>query len=196
MRYNAAVLIPLVMIQFASPAYSEKVPPELLERLKAETLEMRRSFDDLYLVSERVKTAEAKIYEGLPHQALDKGQFERELEIKKTVNQSGFHFYLPELEVVPSDLAAFKEIFISSASFTRFKGLKLCGGYHPDFSLRWDSGKKACDTQFCLGCDEARMFIDGKVIYADISEDAAARLKAIFKKYRRQRPQSKRGQGS
>ena len=73
----------------------------------------------------------------------------------------------------------FREIFV------KFRGFKLCGGFHPDFSLVWGTGDSAVEIHVCFGCHELKAFRKGVEVYCDIPNGTYDELKKLLQKYRK-----------
>ena len=67
--------------------------------------------------------------------------------------------------------------------------MKLCGGYHPDWLIRWTtSDGHTHELQICLGCHEAKMYGSGYRLYCDLADTAYDTFKTTLSKYTKQRP--------
>jgi hypothetical protein len=134
-----------------------------------------------------------RLFEGLPHQAFERELLKSELKGKQTFRSNGHHFY--QTEIIPSeeDALALADIASSPKSFEEWGGMKLCGGYHPDWLIRWTgSDGHSHDLNVCLGCHEAKIHGERYRLYCDLSDTAFARLQAILAKYAKQRPSTSR----
>ena len=68
-----------------------------------------------------------------------------------------------------------------------YMGEKLCGGYHPDYCLRWEDDTDTYDLMICFGCCEMKFYGPENYLIADIK----AEFETLLEKYRDQRPESK-----
>ena len=98
------------------------------------------------------------LYEGLPHQTWNYDDLQSELKNKKTVTRYAFPFYQKANVISDADADKVRELVQKQNSFRKFGGYKLCGGYHPDFSLIWQDGETEIEMQICLGCHEIKVF--------------------------------------
>ena len=71
-------------------------------------------------------------------------------------------------------------------------GMKLCGGYHPDYAIRWiDSTGESFEALVCFGCHEIKLYGDGMQLYADLGKETFERLKTTLSRYGENRPTPK-----
>lgn len=111
------------------------------------------------------------ILEGLPHQRLERGRLKSELRSKETTKIHGFHFYSKVLSRSPDDVHALIAALSDEAGIAEWAGGKLCGGYHPDYAIRWnDSGGRTFEALICFGCGEIKLYGGGLQLYADLTE--------------------------
>lgn len=130
----------------------------------------------------------AQVFEGLPH-PFEKEALEAEKR-KPTVRFDGEWFYEKPAALETSSRLAVEKALLGS-SLTPFRGLKLCGGFHADYAVRWtsDDGRRATLALVCFGCGEARIIADdGRRWTADLSAEGVKELRTFFATYRRERP--------
>ena len=130
------------------------------------------------------------VYEGLPHQMFESELLKTEQKRKDTTTIAGYPFYTPKAQVQGKAEVAIKTIIAGSSNFIRFRGEKLCGGFHPDYAVEWSDGDKMYSILFCYGCGEV-LIVDGKNTYRydfKFTDD----LKKIFTTFDSKRPK-KRG---
>jgi hypothetical protein len=139
-------------------------------------------------ISSGVRMADSvTFYEGLPHPLGSREEFASELATKKTTEIHGRAFYEQPLVMDPQDLERFRAACLEAENFRVVRGMKLCGGFHPDYLLSWRQGERRFDFEFCFGCGEAKMFLgDQETLYVDMRTDVFADL---LEKYRAQRPE-------
>lgn len=137
------------------------------------------------------KIAAAKtvfLYEGLPHPMRESGELSHEKQQKKTRQLHGFDFYIDPITVNATDAKLLFQLCSAQSSYDRYGGVKLCGGYHPDWCLVFGS----VEVLLCLGCDEARVYSPDEEIYADFQapqpRKALKQLGKLLKVYRKNRP--------
>jgi hypothetical protein len=46
----------------------------------------------------------------------------------------------------------------------------MCGGFHPDYAIRFTKGEEHCDFLLCFGCGDGRILHNGKVIHCHIRD--------------------------
>lgn len=104
-----------------------------------------------------------EILEGLPHQYFEREERAAELTKHKTLTISSESFYeqlLPCSEDLRKNLT---EAFLLKALFVRpligqRELLKACGGFHPDYGLRWSQGDTVLVAALiCFGCHDVRL---------------------------------------
>src|SRR3954471_25095391 len=101
-------------------------------------LEQRDISGDLALFTNSIKVASGvRLFEGLPHQTWERDILTSELKTKKTVNLHGYPFYDATLPLRREDAEVLRGILADPGSYHPFRGEKLCGGFHPDYSVSW-----------------------------------------------------------
>lgn len=137
------------------------------------------------------KIAAAKtvfLYEGLPHQAWESAELSQEKQHKKTRQIHGFDFYADPIAVSAADAKLLFSLCSVPSSYDRYRGEKLCGGYHPDWCLVFGS----VEVLLCFGCHDARLYSPDEEIYADLqvpqARGAWKQLEKMLKGYRKNRP--------
>lgn len=147
------------------------------------------------LVPFKVSVSEARsltLFEGLPHQFWEAEELKKELSQKPTVQLHGFPFYEQTLAVEPRDASKLKVLFLSAETFQLYPAgvvhVKQCGGFHPDYVVRWTTGDRVYDVLICFGCEEARCYGPCREVYCDISPAALKEFESTLTPYRRSRP--------
>ena len=130
-----------------------------------------------------------RLYEGLPHQSWERDLLESELDSKETFKSNGHHFYRAEIEPSADDTTSLRNLSTTASGFHEWGGMKLCGGYHPDWLIRWSSADGADhELHLCFGCHEAKLYGPGYQLYCDLGSDCYTALKSILERYTKQRP--------
>ena len=132
------------------------------------------------------------LFEGLPHPAWDSDALKNELATKRTVRLHAFPFYEQTLAFDPKDESSLKALLASADALrprpTDKIVVKQCGGFHPDYAVRWTAKGRVYDVLICLGCEEARCFGPDGRVDCDLGQAAAPTFKSILTPYRRNRP--------
>lgn len=137
------------------------------------------------------KCNEVNLYEGLPHQEWEHEQFQSELTNKAITILAEFPFYSEPLPLSANDAKLLREIYCDSSAFLPFIIGKACGGYHPDYCIKWSDGTNAFLVQICFGCGEMMTFSEGKILHCNIKPRAQERFGKILKLYRKNRPEKR-----
>lgn len=97
-----------------------------------------------------------------------------------SVEHVGKHFFFKEPLVLNSeDELAILSTATSYRSFHPFRGLKFCGGFHPDANIRIVTQHGTIQLLVCFGCGEV-LFIDGENrVKADIESTAYQTLRVV-----------------
>jgi len=140
------------------------------------------------LFGEIVREGQAVLYEGLPHQNMQKSQFDDERKKKKTIQLYGYSSYEIPLEVSEEDKVKIKATLKDSSSFRQWRGEKKCGGFHPDYLAEYHNGEATYQFLICLGCHEVILCGPNRSLRCDIHEKSYEELKALLKKYVKNRP--------
>ena len=126
------------------------------------------------------------IYEGLPHQGFESELFKREKQRKDIIIIGGYPFYTPKNHESMIGEAALKDIIAKTNNYTQCEGIKLCGGFHPDYAIEWANGDKNYYILFCYSCGEVLVVDDNKTYIYDFK--FTEELKAIFNEFESKRP--------
>lgn len=99
-----------------------------------------------------------------------------------------FEFY-QEPKEVSSDFAADLTALVSNpASFSDYRGMKLCGGFHPDVCIEWqfeEKGQRWHKRAFaCLGCHEWRLVDTLSAVHTDMTKVAGDEVSRIARSLR------------
>ena len=158
------------------------------EEIDPATAKIRATFKEMPKVQNLLKGATTMVlFEGLPHPGWEKKKLEAELLRKETVKQHGFDFYKTPNKVTNEDVKALWKICLNKDSFRPYYGPKVCGGYHPDYSLHWANGKDTVEVQICFGCGEMKAFFNEQLVHCDMTKFSEQSFKRILGKYALQR---------
>ena len=127
-----------------------------------------------------------EVFEGLPHQLWEADQLKKEKETKPKIELHGFPFYKNQMVVKDDDRKKLTELIWDRKSNRPFGGFKLCGGFHPDFLVRFTKGESVVSVQLCYGCGEVRVFAGDRFIYNDRSYRGG--LREFMKQFEKERP--------
>lgn len=129
-----------------------------------------------------------EVFEGLPH------PFERDAlaaEKQKATRQLDDQLFYASPQPVSAERRAELESWIGADAFVPYRGLKLCGGFHADYAVRWtwDQGRSSTVLLLCFGCGEARV-LAGARDTTDLAGSGKA-LQSFFGAFRKERPARK-----
>ena len=127
------------------------------------------------------------VSEGLPREMFDAALSQAESKRKDTEMIGDYRFYTPAIAV--KNDAILKELLAATETIELFGGEKMCGGFHPDYSVQWKDQKgRDCYAHLCFGCHEI-IFSDGKKKYRyDLQHEAYAKLKSELSAYANKSP--------
>ena len=126
------------------------------------------------------------IYEGLPHQKFEPDLYQKESLRTDILTIAGHPFYIPA--TMAGDFQILKRLLGNPESLIRFRGEKLCGGFHPDYCVSWAEGGNACYALICFGCQEIIFSKGNEIFRYDIEERVLGELKQELSKYKSKRP--------
>lgn len=99
------------------------------------------------------------VYEGLPHQSLERELLQRETKRSDVTKIAEFSFYTPATSATNVRL---KEVLADSMSIAEWRDSGgLCCVFHPDYCVSWTSDGKTYAALICFGCHEV-IFVEGK----------------------------------
>lgn len=131
------------------------------------------------------------IFEGLPHPGFERLLFEREKSRKDVFSIAGSVFYRSPLPLDAAEMSRVAAILTRRDAYARYRGPAMCGGFHADYAVQWRRKEGEFTCLICFGCHEFRLVDKGRVISAEISEEAYPRLKDLLSEKRRHRPRDK-----
>jgi hypothetical protein len=125
--------------------------------------------------------------EGLPHPAKEAAAFAREEKRRDTLTLADFKFYKPELKPDPARDQRLRQIISDPASLAMWTQ-KRCGGFHPDWSVNWRSGRKDIHALVCFGCKELMILSPEQQLRYNLTPAAFKKLQAELVPLRAKRP--------
>lgn len=131
------------------------------------------------------------VYEGLPHDGWEVELYQSERKNKKTRKIHGYYFYEQALDFAEEDKALIRSLNTVEPLFVEWGGMKLCGGYHPDYAIEWQAKQGPYFALICFGCHEVKLFSPKGRLYCDIPDATVKVLKRSLLRYRVNRPQDK-----
>lgn len=134
------------------------------------------------------QASKVEVFEGLPHQMFEPELLAQEQQRSDVFQNRDFDFYEPALSLPGDEFDCFISRVVSRRTYRAWRGFKACGGFHPDFLLRFHSADGTIDVQICLGCGEALLFGRDGYSYVEISEFARNNWQTLREKSRTKRP--------
>ncbi len=131
------------------------------------------------------------LYEGLPHQTWEPIGLANELLHKRWVTVHAFPFYESPLAISNTDQRALRELLSDPSIYALDAGGKLCGEFHPDFTVVWRGKKQICSLHLCMGCNEAKFTEENRSVHCGIQPACWTPLWDIWRPCARQRPPSR-----
>jgi hypothetical protein len=128
------------------------------------------------------------VYEGLPHQSYEGQLLAAEIKAKPTVTLHDFPFYEETLSIDKEDEAKLIAILGDSANFKIAGLVKKCGGFHPEFAVKWNTKAGENMGLICFGCGEYQIFGNGLMRKYDMDGGCHEELREILAAYRKNRP--------
>lgn len=127
-----------------------------------------------------------EVFEGLPH------PFEREAlaaEKQKPTRQFDDQLFYAAAQPLSAGQRAELKTWIGADTFVPYRGMKLCGGFHADYAVRWTWNKGSNETVLlvCFGCGEARVLAAARDT-ADLAGSGKP-LRSFFSAFRKERPE-------
>ena len=136
--------------------------------------------------------AAMEIHEGLPHPYHRPKVLAAEMKREDVGKIGGHAFYTPARDV--SENAGLRKILGDATMVEqRSDGMKMCGGFHPDYAVGWESGGQPVYCLVCFGCGEITYLSGGKGMRYDMGE-LRKPLVEILKTFRLKCPQPREGE--
>ena len=104
----------------------------------------------------------------------------RELKSSRIVQIHGFRFYDFPLPLSTAESAELRRLLTNKSTYERLTDGKLCGGFHPDYSIAWRRGEQVFYVLICFGCQEFRLLGAGYELRTDANPKAFDKLEAIL----------------
>jgi hypothetical protein len=105
-----------------------------------------------------------------------------------TAEIGDFEFFREPHKATPELAARLTRVVLDSNSFSDYRGMKFCGGFHPDVCIEWQfeqNGQRWHKRAFvCLGCDEWRLVDTISAVHTDMTKQAADELTGIVRELR------------
>lgn len=156
--------------------------------MSAALLREARSYEHYEEFAEGIRNAPAiEVFEGLPHQTFESELMESELKTKETIEIAGYNFYARPVIISERDKEQLTDLYCTKETFVPFRGIKNCGGYHPDWLVRWKKGEEEWIAHFCFGCHEAITIHGDESMYCDIW--AIEPFERLLNPYHQHRPE-------
>lgn len=134
------------------------------------------------------------LYEGLPHHTRERDLLESELASKSVVRSHDWPFYATPMPLESAEKDALRIAFSNPGNFCARdpNAYKLCGGFHPDYELRWSGPAGNYEMQFCFGCGEVNLYTPSGMAGFDMiggyREDSTSPYRELLFTRRAQRP--------
>lgn len=168
----------LVLANCGYSAAQSRKPIQIIEGHKQFADEVKKS--DIVL-----------LHEGLPHPSFEGDLLKAELKKQKTNMIGGFPFYQARPALKPEDATALMNLLANPTSLRPLPVgvVKQCGGFHPDYCIDWQVGKKVYRCLVCFGCEEIKVLVQEKALfYCELTPEVAGKVEEILGKYRKSRP--------
>lgn len=134
-----------------------------------------------------------ELYEGLPHPYWEKKALAAEVSSKQTFELRGYHYYQGSISPTPADAARLLNLASSSTSIIEWRGFKSCGGYHPDWLMRWTGADASIyEMEICFGCGEARLRGPKLKLLCDLSDIGEKAFEEVLPRYTKNRPKKEK----
>jgi hypothetical protein len=126
------------------------------------------------------------LWEGVPRHG-DKTFLEEERRQRKTVTVDGEVFFA-DSQVMPPDLAEKLRVTVFAGARVARGGMKLCGGFHADFLLKWESATAETEALLCFSCSEVKIYGPGGSLYGDLAKEEYKTLRDLLAPFGKERP--------
>jgi len=88
------------------------------------------------------------------------------------------HVFKRDDPALSSEIAGRLAVVLADpATYEAWSGHKMCGGFHADWYLRWESGPELI---LCEGCQEVVLYREGRALRCDLSQTGYQRITAIL----------------
>ena len=124
------------------------------------------------------------VFEGLPHQTWEPESLKKELGKTEEILIGDFPFYPTPAALEKSDHPALLKLLSVPEGLRPFIYFKMCGGFHPDYAIRFTKEGTHCHLLLCFGCGDAGILHDNKVIHCHIGKKGWQELLSPYAKFR------------
>ena len=100
---------------------------------------------------------------------------------KASFSRVGEWFYATPLRVSDDVMQALRRLVLDGTKMAR--GVKLCGGFHADFLLRWEGPAGTTDALLCFGCHEVKIVGTGDAVYGDVADEQLKKVRSVLKAF-------------
>ena len=125
--------------------------------------------------------------EGLPHPAKEGAAFAREEKRRDTKTLADFKFYKPDLKPDPARVDRLRKLLADPAHFAKWSHRRR-GGFVPDWSVNWRSGREDIHALVSFGCQEIMILSPEQQLRYNITPAAFKKLQAELVPLRVKRP--------
>jgi len=115
--------------------------------------------------------------EGLPHPAKEGTAFAREEKRRDTLTLADFKFYKPDLKPDPARVERLRKLLADPAHFAKWSHRRR-GGFVPDWSVNWRSGREDIHALVSFGCQEIIFISPDQQLRYDLTPAAFKKLQA------------------
>ncbi|TLD71600.1 hypothetical protein FEM03_05515 [Phragmitibacter flavus] len=134
-----------------------------------------------------------EIYEGLPHSFWETDSYEQQRTTANVRKVQENHFYADKLTPSKTDASILNTLILNPQSFVKHQGPKLCGGFHADWLIEWESPSgERHQLHLCFGCGEAAIYGPKHQLHCELSNNADSRFQLILSSYAKNRPPDER----
>lgn len=128
-----------------------------------------------------IKTTDrVAIYEGLPHQTFEPDLLANELLRPDISHICEFPFYDHPIEVTSEEKRRLSAVALHLDIRATPVGLKLCGGFHPDFAVVWERRGKRYGMLICFGSNEWKRFTPHHVRHETMSSHVQSEMRQLL----------------
>ena len=125
--------------------------------------------------------------EGLPHPAKEAAAFATEQKRRDRRTLADFQFYTPELQPDPARDQRLRKLLADPAHFAKWSHRRR-GGFIPDWSVNWRSGRQDLHALVSFGCQEIIFISPDQQLRYDLTPAAFKKLQAELAPLRTKRP--------
>lgn len=120
--------------------------------------------------------------------------------VEPTIMIHDFEFYKEPQEASREIAAKLTALVSDPASFSDYRGMKFCGGFHPDMCIEWqfeEQGQRWHQRAFaCLGCHEWRLVDTLSAVHTDMTKTASDEVVQIARSLRSEVPKKEPDQSA